>query len=84
MDVSRICSKGQVTIPKTIRELLRLNEGDRVAFLEDNDKVFITKARLVALHELQDALSQEALEKSITEKDLLDDLKYCSWCQRIL
>ncbi len=75
MEVSRISSKGQVTIPKTIRDLLNLNEGDRVAFLEDNGKVIITKASLIALCELQDALSTEAQEKGITEKDLLNELE---------
>ncbi len=75
MEVSRISSKGQVTIPKSIRELLNLNEGDRVAFIEDNGKVVISKASLIALHELQDALSKEAREKGITEEDLLKELE---------
>ena len=75
MEVSRISSKGQVTIPKSIRELLNLNEGDRVAFIKDNGKVVITKASLIALHELQDALSKEAQEKGITEEDLLKELE---------
>ncbi len=75
MEVSRISAKGQVTIPKTIRELLNLNEGDRVAFLEENGKIVITKASLIALNELQDALSKDAKEKSITEEELLNELK---------
>jgi len=75
VEVSRISSKGQVTIPKTIRDLLNLNEGDRVAFIEENGKVVITKASLIALRELQDAISTEAQEKGITEKDLLNELE---------
>ena len=75
MEVSRISSKGQVTIPKTIRELLNLNEGDRVAFLEENGKIMITKASLIALNELQVALSKEVKEKSISEEELLNELK---------
>jgi antitoxin PrlF len=75
MEVSRISSKGQVTIPKNIRQLLNLNEGDRVAFIEENGKVVITKASLIAMHELQEALSQEAKQKGITEQDLLNDLE---------
>ncbi len=75
MEVSRISSKGQVTIPKSIRELLNLNEGDRVAFIEDNGKVVISKASLIALHELQDALSKEARGEGITEEDLLKELE---------
>ncbi|EHQ89718.1 AbrB/MazE/SpoVT family DNA-binding domain-containing protein [Desulfosporosinus youngiae] len=75
MEVSRISSKGQVTIPKTIRELLNLNEGDRVAFIEDDGKVVITKASLIALRELQDALSKDAQEKGIIEEELLNELE---------
>jgi len=75
MEVSRISSKGQVTIPKTIREVLNLSEGDRVAFIEENGKVVITKASLVALRELQDAISKEAQQTGIIEQDLLDELK---------
>ncbi|MEW6697865.1 MAG: AbrB/MazE/SpoVT family DNA-binding domain-containing protein [Bacillota bacterium] len=74
MEVSRISSKGQITIPKAIRELLNLNEGDRVAFIEENGKIVITKASLVALRELQDALSKEAQEEGITEEELLNEL----------
>lgn len=75
MEVSRISSKGQVTIPKPIREMLKLNEGDRVAFLEEDGKVVITKASLIALRELQENISQAADEKGITEEDLLNDLE---------
>jgi AbrB family looped-hinge helix DNA binding protein len=75
VEVSRISSKGQVTIPKTIRELLNLNEGDRVAFIEDDGKVVITKASLIALRELQDALSKDAQEKGIIEEELLNELE---------
>jgi hypothetical protein len=52
-----------------------LNEGDRVAFLEENGKIVITKASIIALNELQDALSKDAKEKSITEEELLNELK---------
>lgn len=75
MEVSRISSKGQVTIPKTIREILNLSEGDRVAFIEENGKVVITKASLAALRDLQEAMNKEAQQKGITEQDLLDELK---------
>jgi AbrB family looped-hinge helix DNA binding protein len=32
MTVVTLTSKGQVTIPKEIRELLRLHSGDKIAF----------------------------------------------------
>jgi AbrB family looped-hinge helix DNA binding protein len=75
MEVSRVTSKGQITIPKAIRERLNLAEGSKVAFIEENGKVMIAKASLIALRELQDAISKEAQEKGITEQDLLDELE---------
>lgn len=86
MEVSRISSKGQVTIPKSIREILNLSEGDRVAFIEENGKVVITKASLVALRDLQETMSKEAMQQGITEQDLLDELKNVReemWNERI-
>lgn len=75
MEISRISSKGQVTIPKSIREALKLSEGDRVAFIQDNGKVVIAKASLLALRELQEALAKDAKKQGISEQDVLDELK---------
>jgi antitoxin PrlF len=75
MEVSRISSKGQVTIPKSIRDALNLSEGDRVAFIQDDGKVVIAKASLLALRELQEALSKDAKEQGVSEQDVLDELK---------
>lgn len=49
--VSPVSEKGQVTIPKEIRESLKLKKGDRVVFLEADDKVIIRKAKSEKLSE---------------------------------
>ncbi|MGH6854160.1 MAG: AbrB/MazE/SpoVT family DNA-binding domain-containing protein [Aestuariivirga sp.] len=38
----RITSKGQVTIPKAIREKLGVGPGSNVGFAEDGDKIVLT------------------------------------------
>ena len=50
MDTAKVMSKGQVTIPKRIRDLLNLENGDYVTFIVDewriqivNSKTFIEK-----------------------------------------
>lgn len=75
MEVSRISSKGQVTVPKNIRKSLNLKDGDRVAFIEEDGKVVITKASLIAFRELTDVISKDAETRGITEEDLLNDLE---------
>lgn len=38
VESAKITSKGQITIPKKIRELLDLNDGDYVVFYYDDNK----------------------------------------------
>ncbi len=41
--VGTVTSKGQITIPKEIRDILGLINGDKVAFLADGDHVILRK-----------------------------------------
>jgi len=43
MASSRLTSKGQTTIPREIRERLRLKPGDAVAYVEENGRVILMK-----------------------------------------
>lgn len=45
MDTAKVMSKGQVTIPKRIRELLDLQNGDYVTFMVNKDKVQIQNSK---------------------------------------
>lgn len=40
---AKVTSKGQVTIPKSVRESLRLHSGDRVEFVVRNDSEAVLK-----------------------------------------
>lgn len=75
MEVSRVTSKGQITIPKAIRKRLNLVEGDKVAFIEKEGNIVITKSSVIALREFFDSISKEAQAKGITEEELLSDLE---------
>jgi len=47
MTIATITTKGQTTIPKKIREHLKLHAGDRLDFvIEDNGKVVVQPATL--------------------------------------
>ena len=43
MALATITTKGQVTIPKKIRETLRLNTGDKIEFILTDNKQAIIK-----------------------------------------
>jgi antitoxin PrlF len=53
--VSSVTSKGQVTIPKGIREALDVSEGDKVIFQADGDTVTLRK---VPMDKLSDILTR--------------------------
>jgi AbrB family looped-hinge helix DNA binding protein len=40
---SKLTSKFQITIPKTVRQLLRLDEGDLLVFVIDKDEILLKK-----------------------------------------
>ena len=46
MDTAKVMSKGQVTIPKRIREFLNLENGDYVTFVVNKDRVEIQNSKV--------------------------------------
>ena len=53
MASATITSKGQITLPKPIRDRLRLKAGDRVAFREREDGAIVVEAETIDLRELR-------------------------------
>lgn len=45
MDTAKVMSKGQVTIPKRIRDLLNLENGDYVTFIVDEWRIQIVNSK---------------------------------------
>ena len=73
IDNAKVMSKGQVTIPKEIRNLLRVAEGDRVTFICEGDHAIVMNANVYALKTLQRAMKGEAEKAGLTtEEDIID------------
>ena len=56
MSSSTLTSKGQITVPKEIREALGVHAGDRLAFRTREDGTVLVEAETVDLMTLQGAL----------------------------
>jgi len=67
MHTSRLSSKGQVTIPKEIREAIGLEPGNMIAYEVQNGSVILSRV------EAFDAVFHEALAKSLEEWDSPED-----------
>lgn len=44
MELAKLTTKGQITIPVEIRKKLKVKAGDKVVFYEDNGRIFIENA----------------------------------------
>ena len=64
-----ITSKGQLTIPKAVRDRLGLHAGDRVEFIDEADGVRLRK-RVHSLDDLAGILSHYAMDRPIGKEDI--------------
>ncbi len=68
--------KGQVTIPKEIRDELAVKPGDKIIFeITDSGEVVVKKGILTSFDNFAEALATEAKRMGYTPKQLADDLK---------
>lgn len=68
MPTATVTSKGQITIPKAVRDELGLTEGDRVAFRVLEDGSVVVELETVDLLELEGALKPR--RKGVTLADM--------------
>lgn len=76
MELAKITSKGQITIPISIRKLLGVKEGDKVMFIQEGDKIIMMNASINALLTAQKEFQDVADELGIqNEQDVVDMIK---------
>ena len=76
MELAKITSKGQITIPVAIRKALGVKDGDKVLFVQDGDKVVLLNASLNALIETQRAFQGMADDLGLkNEQDIVNMVK---------
>ena len=72
IDSAKVMSKGQITIPKDIREILGVSNGDRVTFVVGNVRLINSAA--YAMQMLQAQMTGEAAKAELTSEDAVMDL----------
>lgn len=76
MELAKVTSKGQITIPVGIRRKLGLRDGDKVLFVEEGKKIIMMNSSMEALLEAQKAFVGEAERAGIKdEEDLMAIIK---------
>ena len=86
MEIAKITSRGQITIPVDIRKKLGLKEGDKVIFVEDGDKIVFANATKIAFENIRKAFAGEAERLGIKDEQdvvgLVDEVRKEMWEER--
>jgi AbrB family looped-hinge helix DNA binding protein len=68
MPSATVTSKGQITLPKAIRDRLHLDAGDRVDFVVKDDGTVILRPVTVDVRELKGLLHRKGLKPLSVEE----------------
>lgn len=66
---AKVMSKGQVTIPKNVREALGIDVGDRVTFIVDGNEIRMMNSAVYALKRFQKQMKGEAKKAGFMSED---------------
>ena len=72
MELAKVTSKGQITIPIAIRNALGIREGDKILFMEEGDRVILTNASTNALLKAQGVAEELGIKN---EQDIIKLVK---------
>ena len=76
MELAKITSKGQITIPIQIRKMLNLKDGDKVIFRTEDGRVVMENPTRLAIKEAQTAFEGLAEELGLeSEEDVVNLVK---------
>ena len=74
MELAKVTSKGQVTIPVGIRKKLGIKNGDKVLFIEDAGRIYMMNSSMEALREAQIAFKGEAERLGLKNDDVVMEM----------
>lgn len=72
MDIAKVTSKGQVTVPKAVREKLDLEPGSKIVFIQVGDDLVIRNAvsAISSEESKSDSLKARFLKEAVAKYDL--------------
>ncbi len=73
MELAKVTSKGQITIPIEIRRKLGVKEGDKILFVEERGRIVVMNSSMEALRKAQEDFAGEAERLGLqSEQDVAD------------
>lgn len=76
MEVAKLSSKGQITIPVSVRNALKLKAGDKIVILEENGRFYFENSAMLAFKRAEEEFAGEAQRAGFkTEEEMQDYMK---------
>ena len=72
IDNAKVMAKGQVTIPKDVRNVLGLDHGSRVTFIVEKGSVRMVNSAVYAMQVLQHEMLGEAQRTGLTSEEAIN------------
>ena len=69
MELAKITSKGQITLPISIRRMLNLKDGDKVAFIEKDGTYILVNPVSLAIDKVRKAFEGEAERLGLKDEE---------------
>ncbi len=69
VDNAKVMAKGQVTIPKDIRDILGVASGDRITFIVEGNTVRIVNSAVYAMQVFQQEMAGETERTGLISED---------------
>ena len=69
VDNAKVMARGQITIPKDVRDVLGVSNGDRVTFIVEGNTVRMVNSAVYAMQMLQQEMAGEAQRTGLTSED---------------
>ena len=74
VDNAKVMSKGQITLPKEIRNRLGLSTGDRVTLICEGDQVIMMNAAVYAMKMLQKGMEGQGSVSGLNTEDAVNHI----------
>lgn len=69
MELAKITTKGQITLPIAIRKELKLKDGDKVAFIEKDGNYILVNPVSLAIDKVREAFNGEAERLGLKDEE---------------
>ena len=73
MEIAKLSSKGQITIPINIREKLQLKTGDKIVIQEENGRFYFDNAALVSFTRAEDSFKGTTKDAEFDSEETMQD-----------